>query len=203
MNGKTRGFYATGGREFRTRQLPKLPDLPYCSIASGHNQVRMRLNKSTSHAVRILIDCAKSGDRLIKVAEIAQRLDITQQNAFKIVHLLARAGFLASVRGRNGGVRLARPATKIRIGDVVRAIEFTGLDGKVPDARSSLNQIVDDALEAFISVLDQHTLAEMARAGQTALADPGPGGRSGKTTLRAAQTASSRLRRGPQQTIAR
>jgi len=163
----------------------------------------MRLNKSTSHAVRILIDCAKAGDRLIKVAEIAQRLDITQQNAFKIVHLLARAGFLASVRGRNGGVRLARPAAKIRIGDVVRAIESTGFDGKEPGTRTSLNRIVDDALEAFISVLDQHTLAEMAQAGQATLPDAGPGGRSGKTALRAAQPGSARLRRGPQQTIAR
>lgn len=159
----------------------------------------MRLNKSTSHAVRILIDCARSGDRLIKVADIAQRLDITQQNAFKIVHLLARAGFLASVRGRNGGVRLARPAGKIRVGDVVRAIEFTGLDAKGPGGHASLSQIVDDALEAFISVLDQHTLAEMAEAGQTALSEAGPGGRSSKTV----RTPAPRLRRGPQQAVAR
>ena len=86
----------------------------------------MRLNKSTSHAVRILIDCAKAEGRLIKVAEISERLDITQQNAFKIVHLLSKAGFLSSVRGRHGGVRLARPAAKIRIGDVVRSIETLG-----------------------------------------------------------------------------
>ena len=151
----------------------------------------MRLNKSTSHAVRILIDCAKAGDRLIKVADIAQRLDITQQNAFKIVHLLSRAGFLASVRGRHGGVRLARPAAKIRIGDVVRAIEFTGLDGKGQASHTSLNQIVDDALEAFISVLDQHTLADMAEAGQAGLPETGPGGRSGKTPLRGAAAASA------------
>jgi len=160
----------------------------------------MRLNKATSHAVRILVDCAKSGDRLIKVAEIAQRLDITQQNAFKIVHLLAKAGFLASVRGRHGGVRLARPPAKIRIGDVVRAIEFPASDGMESGAQAGLNQIVDDALEAFISVLDQHTLADMAESSQ-ALADAGPGGRSGKSTPRGA--ASLRNRRGPQQAVAR
>jgi Rrf2 family protein len=159
----------------------------------------MRLNKSTSHAVRILIDCARAGDRLIKVADIAQRLDITQQNAFKIVHLLSRAGFLASVRGRHGGVRLARPPAKIRVGDVVRAIEFTG-DAKEQASHVSLNQIVDDALEAFISVLDQHTLADMAEAGQTGLPETGPGGRSSKTPLRGA---AGRLRRGPQQAVAR
>jgi Rrf2 family nitric oxide-sensitive transcriptional repressor len=161
----------------------------------------MRLNKSTSHAVRILIDCAKAGDRLIKVADIAQRLDITQQNAFKIVHLLSRAGFLASVRGRHGGVRLARPAGKIRVGDVVRAIEFTNLDERAAGSGSGLSQIVDDALEAFISVLDQHTLAEMAEAGRTALAEGGSGGRSSKSGPRGA--AARNRRGGPQQAIAR
>ena len=161
----------------------------------------MRLNKSTGHAVRILVDCAKAGDRLIKVADIAQRLDITQQNTFKIVHLLAKAGFLASVRGRRGGVRLARPPAKIRVGDVVRAIEFPGLEGEEGAGRSGLNQIVDDALEAFISVLDQHTLADMAESSQ-ALADAGTGGRSGKTALRGA-AGSTRARRGPQQAVAR
>ncbi len=128
----------------------------------------MRLNKSTSHAVRILIDCAKAEGRLIKVAEIAQRLDITQQNAFKIVHLLSKAGFLASVRGRHGGVRLARPAAKIRIGDVVRSIETMGREEKEAGGRGSLHRIVDDALDAFISVLDQHTLEDMAEAHQAA-----------------------------------
>ncbi len=162
----------------------------------------MRLNKSTSYAVRILIDCAKSGDRLIKVADIAQRLDITQQNAFKIVHLLSRAGFLASVRGRNGGVRLASPPNKIRIGDVVRAIEFTRIDETKPGSNGSLSQIVDDALEAFITVLDQHTLAEMAKAGQAA-SETGSGGRAPiKGALRAAPPG-TRVRRGPQQTVAR
>ncbi len=160
----------------------------------------MRLNKSTGYAVRILIDCARAGDRLIKVADIAQRLDLTQQNAFKIVHLLSRAGFLASVRGRNGGVRLARPAAKVRIGDVVRAIEFTRADGKA-SASQSLNQIVDDALEAFITVLDQHTLAEMAKAGQ-GVPETGAGGRAPAKVR--ANTAGSRTRRtGPQQAVAR
>src|SRR6478672_4288044 len=81
----------------------------------------MRLTKSTSHAIRILIDCARADARLVKVAELSDRLQITPQNVFKIVNLLARAGLIEAMRGRNGGVRLARPATAIRIGDVVRA----------------------------------------------------------------------------------
>ncbi|MEO8421400.1 MAG: Rrf2 family transcriptional regulator [Hyphomicrobium sp.] len=155
----------------------------------------MRLNKSTSHAVRILIDCAKAEGRLIKVAEISERLDITQQNAFKIVHLLSKAKFLASVRGRHGGVRLARPAAKIRIGDVVRSIETLGQEEQKESGRGSLHSIVDDALDAFISVLDQHTLEDMAGA-QQAAAGRDTGGRSSKTPARGA---AARSRKGPQQ----
>jgi Rrf2 family nitric oxide-sensitive transcriptional repressor len=133
----------------------------------------MRLTKSTSHAIRILIECARSGDRLIKVAELSQHLEITQQNVFKIVNLLARAELIEAMRGRNGGVRLARPAATIRIGDVVRATEVThveiedGTAGRKQKRGRGVNKILDDALGAFIDVLDQHTLADMA-AGQPA-----------------------------------
>jgi Rrf2 family nitric oxide-sensitive transcriptional repressor len=131
----------------------------------------MRLTKTTSHAIRILIDCAQAGDQLIKVAAIAERLGITQLNVFKIVHLLSRAGFIVAVRGRNGGVRLARRATEVRIGDVVRATEVTrmevesAVDGHKPRRKSGqqINMIFDEALEAFISVLDRHTLDDMAQ----------------------------------------
>ena len=142
------------------------------AIAQGAHQT-MRLTKSTSHAIRILIDCARAGDRLVKVAELSERLQITQQNVFKIVNLLARAGLIESMRGRNGGVRLARPAAGIRIGDVVRATEVTHVeieDGpRTPRRGHGVNRILDDALGAFIEVLDQHTLADMA-TGQPAQA---------------------------------
>src|SRR6185436_17114655 len=95
---------------------------------SSGARVAMRLTKSTSHAIRILIDCARTDARLVKVAELSERLEITQQNVFKIVNLLARAHLIEAVRGRNGGVRLARPASAIRIGDVVRATEVTHVE---------------------------------------------------------------------------
>jgi Rrf2 family nitric oxide-sensitive transcriptional repressor len=132
----------------------------------------MRLTKSTSHAIRILIDCARAGDQLIKVAELSERLEITQQNVFKIVNLLARAGLIEAMRGRNGGVRLARPAGLIRIGDVVRATEVTRVEIEeglaVRGRRHGVNRVLDDALEAFVEVLDRHTIADMARSQATA-----------------------------------
>jgi Rrf2 family nitric oxide-sensitive transcriptional repressor len=130
----------------------------------------VRLNKATSHAIRILIDCARADGELIKVAVLSERLGITQQNVFKIVNLLARAGLIEAMRGRNGGVRLARPADDIRIGDVVRASEVTHVEiEEVEPARkkgqpAGVNQVLDSALGAFIEVLDRHTLADMARS---------------------------------------
>jgi Rrf2 family nitric oxide-sensitive transcriptional repressor len=129
----------------------------------------MRLTKQTGHAIRILIDCTLAKDQLVKVAEVSDRLGVTKQNVFKIVHILSHAGFISAVRGPNGGIRLAKPAASIRIGDIVRAIEVTRVkvDGghgrKSPDSDpASINAMFDHALNAFISVLDQHTLAELA-----------------------------------------
>jgi Rrf2 family nitric oxide-sensitive transcriptional repressor len=159
----------------------------------------MRLTKSTSHAIRILIDCARAGDQLIKVAELSERLEITQQNVFKIVNLLARAGLIAAMRGRNGGVRLARPADHIRIGDVVRATEVTRVAIEEDGAAAArgrghgVNRVLDDALDAFIDVLDRHTIADMVR-GRRPPTSPARAG-SPRSTARAATLVSTRSRR--------
>lgn len=158
----------------------------------------MRLTKSTSHAIRILIDCARAGEQLIKVAELSDRLEITQQNVFKIVNLLARAGLIEAMRGRNGGVRLARPAAQIRIGDVVRATEVTRVaieeDGAaaVRGRGHGVNRVLDDALEAFIDVLDRHTIADMVRR-QTPATSPARG--ITRSAARAATPVAGRSRR--------
>ncbi|MEO1206647.1 MAG: Rrf2 family transcriptional regulator [Pseudomonadota bacterium] len=135
----------------------------------------MRLCKTTNDAVRILVDCARSGDDLVKVAEISDRLGITPQNTFKIVHLLSRAGFVSAVRGRYGGVRLAAPAADIRVGQVVRAIEETASAARREKALGGedFDQMVGDALEAFIQVLDANTIADMAETSARA-AKPTP-----------------------------
>jgi Rrf2 family nitric oxide-sensitive transcriptional repressor len=143
----------------------------------------MKLNRSTSHAIRILVDCARADGGLVKVADLSERLGITMQNAFKIVHLLSRAELVTAVRGRYGGVRLTRAASAIRVGDVVRAMESTDLEleGGAGDADLQLargvNAVLDDALEAFIAILDQHTLADLA-SGQARAGAP----RAARTT---------------------
>lgn len=150
----------------------------------------MRLNKSTSHAIRILLDCARAGDGLVKAAEVSARLDITMQNTLKMVNVLARAGLITALRGRNGGIRLSRPADEIRIGDIVRALEATDLELDMDGAKrrsaaqvAGVNRVLDTAFEAFIAVLDRHTLADMA--GNRAFSAP-PAARKAKTRRRAA-----------------
>lgn len=157
----------------------------------------MRLSKTTNYAIRILIDCAQAEGALVKVAEISERREITPQNTFKIVHLLSRAGFVRAVRGRHGGVRLARPATEIRIGDVVRAMETTriDLDTEAPRSKDQVRQqlaeldnLFDSALEAFISVLDEYTLDQMTKAKRP---DPASSRKSAKQPARSKPAAKS------------
>ena len=132
----------------------------------------MRLNKSTNDAIQILLECARAEGSLIKVADLSVRLDITMQNVFKIVHILSRAKLMAAARGRYGGVGLKRSAADIRIGEVVRAMEILGDESRSQDRRASprkraatpVANVIDSALDAFIGVLDQHSLADMAKA---------------------------------------
>jgi Rrf2 family nitric oxide-sensitive transcriptional repressor len=136
----------------------------------------------------------------VKVAELSERLQITQQNVFKIVNLLTRAGLITAVRGRNGGVRLARPAADVRIGDVVRATEVTHVeieDGAIARKKSGghgVNKILDSALGAFIDVLDQHTLADMAKAQSPPPSEPT---RKAPRGIKATAATASRVRRAP------
>lgn len=159
----------------------------------------MRLNKSTGHAIRVLIECARDEGVLVKVADLATALDLTTQNVFKIVHILSRNGLISAARGRNGGVRLARPATQIRLGDIVRAMEATDIELEVASKSKragvadfkGVNRMLDDALEAFVAVLDQHTLAEMAGAGARAPASPAPARARKSPQVRSARASST------------
>ena len=129
----------------------------------------MKLNKATSHALRVLVACARSDQDLQKVAELASELGLTQQNTFKMVHLLSRGGFMAGERGRYGGVRLARPADAIKVGDVVRVIELEAIErAEGVTLPQSQERLFDAAFEAFLTVLNQATIADMAEAQKTA-----------------------------------
>jgi Rrf2 family nitric oxide-sensitive transcriptional repressor len=157
----------------------------------------MRLTKQTHYAIGILRLCAQAGDALVKAADIARELEMTTQNTFKSVHILTKAGFLAPVRGRNGGIRLARPADQIRVSDVVRVIEFESEPPEPSEERSGGGPLLDTAFAAFLAVLEQHTIADLAekakprRSSATRTSDTAkrPAGRPGKSVGRVAATA--------------
>jgi Rrf2 family nitric oxide-sensitive transcriptional repressor len=159
---------------------------------------QMRLNRSTSHALRILIACAEAEGALVKTADLSEQLDITPQNVFKIVHILSHSGLVAAQRGRNGGVTLARPAAEIRIGDVVRAMEATALEidsegaglatASDGDRVSGVNRVLDEALVAFTAVLDRNTLADMLGPRRRMSAPPKTGRRAAAATRQQAAT---------------
>ena len=125
----------------------------------------MRLTRYTDYAMRVLLYLAARPDRLCSISEIAGAYGISQNHLMKVVSDLVGAGYLDSVRGRSGGVRLARPPAEINIGAVVRHTE-DGFD--LVDCGSciiapacGLTGALGQALAAFMKVLDGYTLENL------------------------------------------
>lgn len=130
----------------------------------------MHLDKRTDYSLRVLMFLASNRGRLSTIAEIADRFDISQAHLTKVVHLLGRAGFVETLRGRSGGLRLAGDGTTIRVGDVVRRME--GDLAPVECLRASggtclitsccrLKGALSRAMGAYLAVLDGVTIAEL------------------------------------------
>jgi Rrf2 family nitric oxide-sensitive transcriptional repressor len=125
----------------------------------------VKLTRYTDYALRVLMHLAARPDRLASISEMARTYRISQNHLMKVVHDLRKAGYLASVRGRSGGIRLARPASEINVGAVVRHTEedFDLVDcGTCVIARAcGLSGVLAEALSAFMRTLDGHTLADL------------------------------------------
>ena len=122
----------------------------------------MRVPKQISDAIRILVQCQNSGDELVKIAVVAEELDLTKQMALKLSNILRQLEFLKSVRGPNGGIRLSEAARDATVGEVVRAL--LGRPELSQDAREvvDFNGLYDEAFEAFLAVLDRQPLQDLA-----------------------------------------
>ena len=83
----------------------------------------MRLTRQTNYAIRILMYCAANDGQLSRIPEIAAAYSVSELFLFKILQPLVEHGLVTTVRGRNGGVKLGRPATDISLFDVVRVTE--------------------------------------------------------------------------------
>lgn len=139
----------------------------------------MRLTRYTDFAMRTLLYLAARPDRLCSIAEVARAYRISENHLMKVVNDLARAGYVASVRGRGGGVRLARPAEEINIGRVVRHtegdIQLVDCGDCVISPACALTGALGRALGAFFAVLDGYSLADLALSPAAARALLGPG----------------------------
>lgn len=126
----------------------------------------MRLTRYTDYALRTLIHLTAYNDRLCPIAEISRAYGISQNHLMKVANDLSRAGYVEAVRGRAGGLRLARPAREINVGEVVRHTE-EGFD--LVDCANcliapacGLTGAIGEALTAFLVVLDGYTLDDLA-----------------------------------------
>ncbi|PHP66504.1 transcriptional regulator [Zhengella mangrovi] len=132
----------------------------------------MRLTRQTNYAMRMMMYCAANPKDLSRVPEIAKAYGVSELFLFKILHPLVDAGLMVTVRGRNGGVKLARAAGEITLLDVVRVTEenFVMAECFENDAADcplidacALNAALRKALNAFFEVLAGYTVADLVR----------------------------------------
>lgn len=127
----------------------------------------MQLTRHTDYALRLLIHLARSGQERIQIAEVARLHGISHAHLMKVANHLAHLGFIDTVRGRGGGVRLARPAEEINLAAVVRGTEpdrplvecgACGIGGNC-----GLPTIFAESVEAFLGSLGRYSLGDLAR----------------------------------------
>jgi Rrf2 family nitric oxide-sensitive transcriptional repressor len=132
----------------------------------------MRLTTHTDYALRVLMHAALSSDDLDKIDFVAEDFGISRNHLAKVVHNLSTLGYLQTVRGRNGGFRLARDADEISVGQVIREFESDFNVVECFDSTTSqccfqsncvLARELANALEVFLSHLDGVRLSDLVR----------------------------------------
>ncbi len=138
----------------------------------------MRLTNMSDYAVRLLIYLGGHRDRLCTIAEIARAYGISEPHLMKIMHRLARHGWIRTVRGKNGGMELAHEPRDIPLGALIRdmendlaLVECMGADSQcVLSGHCGLKPIIAGALQAFMDHLDARSLADVLPPPQPAIA---------------------------------
>lgn len=129
----------------------------------------MQLTIFTDYGLRTLMFLASRPDRLCSVKEVAEAYGISRNHLVKVVHRLAQLGYIESSKGKGGGIKLAKAPEKLKLGELVRALEphmnivecfsrETNTCRIAPTCR--LKHYLSDAQQAFLSSLDKRTLAD-------------------------------------------
>ncbi|HKJ73917.1 MAG TPA: Rrf2 family transcriptional regulator [Alphaproteobacteria bacterium] len=131
----------------------------------------MRLTAFTDYSLRVLTYAGTKGNDLSTIDEIADAYGISRNHLMKVVYRLGQLGYLETIRGKTGGMRLSRDPAEINLGAVVREMEESlGLVECMQegghcciDPACTLKGILNESLEAFLAVLDRYTLADLLR----------------------------------------
>jgi len=131
----------------------------------------LRLTAYTDYSLRVLIYLGLRGGRLATIRELSETYGVSANHLMKIIHNLGKLGYIETVRGRGGGMRLAGGPEQINLGQVVRQMEpdFAITECFDPDRRGDcvitpacrLQEVLEKAVAAFLNVLDNHTLADL------------------------------------------
>jgi len=132
----------------------------------------MRLTRHTDYALRLLMLLAAEPDAVHTIEDAARRYNVSRNHLMKVARTLIAAGFVDGARGRGGGLRLVRPAAAINVGAVVRATEESldlvecfdrGGNTCVLAPACGLRSPLQEALSAFLAVLDRYSLADLLK----------------------------------------
>lgn len=129
----------------------------------------MRLTVFTDYALRVLLVLATRTESLVTIADIAKAFDISDAHLTKVAHVLGKTGWVDTVRGRNGGMRLAAAPRTLQLGQVIQRLEadfalvecFGEANRCVLTDGCGLQQALALAMQAFFAELDHYTLADL------------------------------------------
>jgi len=127
----------------------------------------MHLTKHTDISLRVLMHLAMHPGKMTTVTAIAEAYNVSRNHLVKVVHKLGQNGYLHSVQGRGGGISLAYEPESICVGEVVRLMEQTTELVDCQDVgcplmnKCILKKALDRATIAFMSVLDEHSVADL------------------------------------------
>ena len=129
----------------------------------------MRLTRYTDFCFRVLIHAGLKNGSLSTTREISDRYGISSNHLMKVVYDLNVKGYLETVRGKNGGIRLGRPPEEINLGALVRDIEdemalvecLVSPDSCRIASGCVMRCVIAEAVGAFLGVLDRYTLADL------------------------------------------
>ena len=136
-----------------------------------HNHAVMELSQFTDYSLRVLLYVSLRGKELSSVKEIASAYAISRNHLVKVVHNLAKLGYLDTFRGKGGGIILAKSPKDIGVGELVRATESLAILECFPSGKGTcciagiceLQNIMGKALQAFMDELDKVTLADLMK----------------------------------------